>query len=169
MLVCRPGLSAHDGVIVSGRVPLGPPSREPLILDVSGYPVEAFMLTKYDYSGTIVWTTNLPWPGGSLDNCGIQERGCGMVISDGRLYLAATIAWGLPETYIPHSFVGVWDAATGALLDQEQIGSDLAGMPQVMWLAANDSGEVLVGGSVSESGPPYGSSVFVESFQWTEP
>jgi len=89
-----------------------------------------------------------------------------MVISDGRLYLAATIAWGSPETYIPRSFVGVWDAATGALLDQEQVGS---GMLQVRVIAANDSGEVVVGGYLSEFGPPYLIYVFLESFQWTEP
>ena len=126
-----------------------------------GCGVDVYALSKYDQTGSPVWTVHPHWRGSFIGSLA-------MTVAGGRLFVAAATSWSTPDTYVDHAPITVWSTGDGTLLDQEQVASDLPASIQPQSIAANDAGSVVVRGYASLFVWPWGQG-FEQTYRWTTP
>jgi hypothetical protein len=106
-----------------------------------GYSIAQYKVSKYSASGGCLWNVYPHWSSSYYLGDGLQ-----IAVAAGKLYVVGPGGGS--------AVVDVWNADTGAALDEEVIASD------GWWtsMAANDSGQVAIA-----------TSTFLVPYQWTAP
>jgi hypothetical protein len=153
-----PGLSTVDA---AGSTYVADWTSSTSIYSSPGDQGAGWELRKYDATGQLIWTTHPTWPNSA--NYELRK----LIVSGGRIYASEGLAYQLHDGTTAN-LVGVWDANTGALLDQEPIGAGMIFGSHIEDFAVNGSGQVVVSGDeLDPSGTHW--DYYRNYYQWTQP